>query len=240
MDLKVLGSSSKGNCYILDNGSEALMIEAGVDFKRIKKALNFDLAKLVGCVITHEHKDHSRSVDDVLNAGIRTLALPSVFETAKNKIFARDIEIGKGYKLGNFKIMPFDVRHDVPCVGYLISHPDLGRLLFATDTASIDYSFKSLSHILIEANFADDILQGRIDSGHVPAAMRSRLYHTHMELQTTKQILKSMDLSSVDLILLIHLSDGSSDEARFVQEVKEATGRMVLAAHDNMTIKLNY
>ena len=29
MELIVLGSSSKGNCYILDDGSEALILEAG-------------------------------------------------------------------------------------------------------------------------------------------------------------------------------------------------------------------
>ena len=103
MDLKVLGSSSKGNCYILDNGSEALMIEAGVDFRKVKRALGYDLSRLVGCVITHEHKDHSRYVGDVLKAGVRTLALPSVFENVKNTVFAKTIEDGKMcLKLGEY------------------------------------------------------------------------------------------------------------------------------------------
>ena len=91
--------------------------------------MGYDLSRLVGCVITHEHKDHSRYVGDVLKAGVRTLALPSVFENIKNTVFAKTIEDGKGYMLGRFKIAPFTVRHDVPCVGYLISHPEIGRLL---------------------------------------------------------------------------------------------------------------
>ena len=33
MVLKVLGSSSKGNGYILDSGSEALILECGVNRK---------------------------------------------------------------------------------------------------------------------------------------------------------------------------------------------------------------
>ena len=239
MDLKVLGSSSKGNCYILDNGSEALMIEAGVDFRRMKKALGYDLSRLVGCVITHEHKDHSRYVGDVLKAGVRTLALPSVFENIKNTVFAKTIEEGSGYVLGRFVVIPFHVRHDVPCVGWLISHPDMGRMLFVTDTMSLDYRFSNLNYVLIEANYADDILQERIVSGSVLPSMRTRLYHTHMEIGTTKRILQSFK-PTPDLVVLIHLSDGSSDENRFVDEVKAATGTMVMAAKAGMTINLGY
>ena len=32
MRLKVLGSGSSGNCYILENDNEALIIEAGLPF----------------------------------------------------------------------------------------------------------------------------------------------------------------------------------------------------------------
>lgn len=37
MELRVLGSSSSGNCYILDNGNEALIIEAGIRFIDVKR-----------------------------------------------------------------------------------------------------------------------------------------------------------------------------------------------------------
>lgn len=37
MVLKVLGSSSQGNCYILENRDEALIIEAGVRFIEVKR-----------------------------------------------------------------------------------------------------------------------------------------------------------------------------------------------------------
>jgi hypothetical protein len=38
MVLKVLGSSSKGNCYILENSQEALIIEAGISFSKVRSA----------------------------------------------------------------------------------------------------------------------------------------------------------------------------------------------------------
>ena len=37
MVLKVLGSSSSGNSYILDDGNEALIIEAGIKLLDVKK-----------------------------------------------------------------------------------------------------------------------------------------------------------------------------------------------------------
>ena len=56
--LKVLGSGSSGNCYILENENEALIIEAGLPFMEVKKALNFNVMKIVGMISSHEHGDH--------------------------------------------------------------------------------------------------------------------------------------------------------------------------------------
>jgi len=56
MKIKVLGSSSRGNCYLLQaNNGETLIIEAGISLKDIKKGLDFNLKGVVGCLITHEH-----------------------------------------------------------------------------------------------------------------------------------------------------------------------------------------
>lgn len=55
MKLKVLGSSSSGNCYILENDAEALIIEAGVSFKEVKVALDFNIRKIQGVVVSHQH-----------------------------------------------------------------------------------------------------------------------------------------------------------------------------------------
>lgn len=79
MKLKVLGSSSAGNCYVLDNGNEALILEAGVAFAKVKKALGFNLRKVAGCLITHQHNDHAKYIRNVVECGITTLALPEVW-----------------------------------------------------------------------------------------------------------------------------------------------------------------
>ena len=62
MILKVLGSSSAGNCYLLDNGKEALVIECGMPFLEVQKAVGFGIKRIVGAIITHEHGDHARHI----------------------------------------------------------------------------------------------------------------------------------------------------------------------------------
>ena len=44
MKLKIISTGSQGNSYILENENEALIIEAGVRFIEIKKALSFPKA----------------------------------------------------------------------------------------------------------------------------------------------------------------------------------------------------
>ena len=51
-----------------------------------------------------------------------------------------------------------------------------------------------------------------------------------MELETTKGILRVNDLTNTQNIVLIHLSDGNSDETRFVREIAGLTGKPTIAA----------
>lgn len=55
MKITVLGSSSNGNGYILDSGNEQLVIEAGVQFKEVMKALDYNISNISGVVVSHEH-----------------------------------------------------------------------------------------------------------------------------------------------------------------------------------------
>lgn len=241
MRLNVLGSDSNGNCYVLQNDKEALIIEAGVRFSEVKKALKWQLSKVVGAVITHEHNDHAKYVRDFVSNGITVLALPSVFKAKgiDSLSFRKEIEPMHGYIVGGFKVFAMPVCHDVPCVGFIIEHDDMGRMLFVTDTMMLEYRVPGLNHILLEANYAEDILDTKIEAGSVPLSMKPRLIHSHMEIETTKGILRANDLSGVNEIVLIHLSNGNSDERRFVREVQETSGKPVYAAVAGLELNLS-
>lgn len=241
MKLHILGSNSLGNCYVLESDTEALILEAGLRMQNVKKALRWQIRKVVGAVITHEHNDHAGYVREMAASGVLVLALEEVFKTHElsGKPFTKAIVPNKGYKVGGFKVFAVPVKHDVPCLGFIIEHEEMGKLLFITDTVTLDVLVPGLNHIMIEANYADDIVERNIESGEMPEAMRPRLLNSHMEISQTKAILAENDLTHVDNIVLIHLSDGNADEARFVREVEELTGKTVYAANAGMTLDLS-
>ena len=240
MELKVLGSSSSGNCYILDNGNEALILEAGIRFLEVKKALDFNLRKVVGCLITHQHNDHAKYIKTMVDNGFYTLALPEVFNAKKvSGSRVKAIELGKGYKFGLFKVFPFPASHDVPCVGFLIDHPASGKIMFLTDSCRCDYRFVGLRQVLIECNYSDKKLIEAINDGRTLLSQRERLLTSHLELGMCKQYLAHSDLSRVQNVVLLHLSDNNSDEPFFVSEIERLTGKVVYAARPGLTLNID-
>lgn len=235
----MIGSSSKGNGYVLNGASEALCIEAGTKLIDTKKVLGFDLQKVRGCIVTHQHNDHSRYAKEYADAGIRVLALPDVLEAKGITRNGMAITLGNAYKLGGFVVTPFAVQHDVPCVGYLIKHSECGKVVFITDTYACNYRFSGVNNYLLEANYSDEILEANIEAGRVSPAMRDRLLTSHFELSNSIRFLLTSDRTALQKVVLVHLSDGNSNEAQFVQQVREAIGKPVYAAAGGMVIPLN-
>lgn len=239
MELQIIGTGSKGNAYILGNKDEALLIECGVNINDIKKALDFDLSKVVGAICTHEHMDHSKSIWDVMKLGINVYSsqgtLKSRFVDEQSR--AKVIQSQQSFTVGNFNILPFDVMHDAKePLGFLISHPDCGKVLFLTDTYYCKYTFPGLNNIIIEANYSKEVIDRKfgVDSGK--EFLRNRILKSHFSLANCKDMLSANDLSKVNNIVLIHLSDSNSDEKQFQKEVAELTGKNVTVASNGMKI----
>jgi phosphoribosyl 1,2-cyclic phosphodiesterase len=242
MKLTVLNSNSQGNCYILQNDQEALIIEAGVAITQVKKALDFNIEKVAGCLVSHSHNDHSGHIVNYAKAGIKVISSSSVFESKDIGLYkynTRTIIPGKGYVIGNFKVYVFELFHDVPNLGFLINHKETGLIAFITDTWLCEYTFPGINHFLIECNYAKDILETNVDNGVTHPAMRKRLIRSHMELDTCRRTLLANDLSQVLNIVLIHLSDTNSDETRFQAEISAATGKNVMVALKNTDFDLS-
>ena len=53
---------------------------------------------------------------------------------------------------------------------------------------------------------------------------------SHFSLENVKEFLQANDLSKVQEIWLLHLSDGNSDAERFKREIQELTGKVVYIA----------
>lgn len=144
-----------------------------------------------------------------------------------------------GCKVGGFKVLPLPVVHDVPCVGYVIEHCEMGRLLFITDTMMLEYRVPGLNHIMLEANYSDEILEANIAAGIVEPSQRERLLESHMEIKTTEQILRTSDLADVNEVVLLHLSGRNSDAEQFRAKIKRAVGKPVYVAYPSFQIDIS-
>jgi phosphoribosyl 1,2-cyclic phosphodiesterase len=135
------------------------------------------------------------------------------------------------FQVGTWAVLPFDVVHDAADpLGFLLANRAGEKLLYLTDTAYCKYRFNGLSHILIEVNYSIDILRANVDAGAVPVELKNRLLKSHMSLETVKEFLRANDLSRVEGIWLLHLSDGNSDAERFKKEIMELAGKPTFIA----------
>lgn len=245
MVLKCLGSSSKGNCYLLTAGDgSTLMIECGIPMREIKQGLNWTLMGVVACLVSHEHKDHSKAIQEVRQSGIMVMALAETLKARgiePGSSFAKAVTPMQGVKVGGFKVLPFRVAHDVPCVGYMVQHPEMGTLVFVTDTMMLEYNFSKVQpeHLMIEANYCDSILQENIDCGRVLPSERQRLMKSHMEIKTTAGVVRANATERLQDVILLHLSDRNADADQFPKDIEKVAGRPVYVAKAGFQIELN-
>lgn len=244
MRLHILGSSSSGNCYLLqsERTGEVLAIEAGVRFDKVQRALDYDLHKIVGCCISHEHGDHAKYAADMLSHCIPVVCSEGTAKALhiQGSHFTQIVSARERVSMGNFQIIPFQVQHDAAePYGFFIRHNECGTVLFATDTYYLRFKFGGLNNIMIECNYRQDILDDNIKLGRVPAAIRNRIIRSHMSYDTCLETLLANDLSKVNNILLIHLSSDNSHASEFVKGISGATHKCTIAAAAGMVLQFN-
>ena len=209
--IKVVGTGSSGNCYLLTVNGRTLVIEAGVNFTKVKKALNFDLSKVVGVIVSHEHGDHACSIPDFLKFGKKIYCTSG---TGKYNI----IEYLKPFEIGLFKITPFEIFHDAkePC-GFLIEFEGK-RLAFITDTNDLNIRLNNVDYWLIEANYSNEMLK----KSSLDIVLKKRIQQSHMSIDRCKTILNAHNAEKSKLVLLIHGSEKHSNKEEFLAKIPYA------------------
>ena len=250
MELQVIGSRSDGNAYVLQNDREALLLEAGLPFKKTLEALDYKLDKVVGCLISHDHKDHAEKVTEYLNNGIRVFASRGTNEGLLEKYIQgrrrpEDVPYtAEGdyaqFALGGFRIIPFATIHSTKePTGFFIHHPETGSFIFATDTGYLPRRFAGLSNIMIEANYDPETLRERYFAGEVTQRQLNHVRQGHMSIETTIEALQANDTTRVMNIVLLHLSQENADPEDFQERVHAATGLPVYIAEPGLRIPFN-
>jgi len=220
-------SSSSGNLFSVEENGRTLAIECGVRFPVMREALNFGVSRLDGLLLSHHHGDHSKSCKEVMRAGVDVWASAETWEVLGfNGSHRKLLTPKRQASIGPWTVMPFDLRHDVPALGFIIVSPARETLVFVCDTAYSPYTFPPAEIYALECNYSREILL----KSEVAVEHKKRVMRNHMGLERVIQLLQANDLSRTREIHLLHLSDAHSDEEAFQRSVAAATGKPVYVA----------
>lgn len=243
MKIASLASSSKGNAYLIADRNTRILLECGLSYKELQKRAGFDLARLHGCLVSHEHKDHSLSVRRVAENGIpiyMSRGTAEALELPETVFFLlEEIRAGEQFTVGTLDVMPFETYHDAAePLGFLIQSKEDGDILaFATDTVNLPYTFPGVNILVVEANYEKGLLER---CGRMPESTKHRIENTHMEIEKLLECLRGMDLGRCRQIYLCHLSDASGDEESFCWRVWKTTGIRTEAFPRDEKFKKNF
>lgn len=223
--LKVISTGSKGNAYVLTAGGETLLLELGIPFPDILKALDFDISKVVGCLCTHKHSDHFQSADAARRYQMRVYS-------------PHNLNAKRRYRLGGFTFMPLQVPHgDCKCYAYVVSHADMGKLLFATDLSDFPYRIPAIDHIMLECNYDDEIV---IDNAiENDGGFGYSRFEDHLSLGRCVEVLRANRSGSTKNVVLIHLSHTNGNPALFEKTIFEETGIRAVTAVNGMEFEFD-
>ena len=224
MNIQVIASGRTGNCYRISDGSTTLLLECGIRFESIQAGCSYKTSSISGCLVTHRHGDHAKSVKKLIQRGIPVYGPQDLAEAYAGVTVWEPLQY---HRIGSMTVLPFAVNHDVECYGYQIETDDSEKLLYVTDTAYVPYTFSGLTHIMAEANYSKGQMIYNMSKGRLPEYLVKRIMQSHMSMETLLEMLKANDMKSVKQIYLLHLSDMNSNAEQFKELVQRQAGAEV-------------
>lgn len=214
MNVQILASGSKSNCYAFCDGKATILIECGLPIQKTLAALSWKLPDAI--LVTHEHGDHAHSAKAFLNRGIDVYMTAGTAETLKLKRHnLHVIKPNEPIDICGHKVLPIPVKHDAAePVNFIIDD----EILFVTDAGEVPDVTGNFKKVYIEANYETLTLL----AADISTAQKERVRENHLSIKQAKNFLQT--LTEPQEIWLIHLSKRHGDGEEFIREVKEATG----------------
>jgi len=233
MLIEVFASGSGGNSYYCSDGQTSLLLEAGLRENALKNLLwqnNIMMANLDGCLVSHFHNDHSASAAYLSKMGVTILASKETLDAVGGIVRKKALRDWEQTSFFTFDILPFSVEHDCPgALGFLLQSKVTGeKLLYATDTYYLKVKIPNVDYLMIEANYDLDIMRKNVNEDRLNEALAKRILQSHMSINHLVDALKAADLSKLQAVYLMHLSDDNSNAEEFKDKVRRVTGVRVI------------
>lgn len=212
-----LASSSKGNCTIIYNDNEILIVDMGITIKDLEEKLiklRLDINKVIGVLITHEHSDHTKGLlslvrkynvpiychYDTVNGLLQKTKISSLCITRFSEV---------EFSVGSFQVSAFKVCHDVCCVGFNIKEID-HKISIVTDlghtTKEIVERLYDSRLVILEANHDEQMV---LNSSKYPPVLKNRILskHGHLSNISSAKVVVELAQHNVKQVLFAHLSE---------------------------------
>lgn len=210
-----LGSGSRGNATLVEQGGTCLLVDCGFSMKETEARLArlATSAEAIDAVlITHEHGDHINGV----GALARKYSIP-VWATGGT--FAAD-RLGEGiekkricshsvFAIGDIEVQPFPVPHDAREPSQFVFSNGDKRLGLLTDVGSrtphLEEQLSACDALILECNHDKAML----DNGEYPLSLKRRVggNHGHLSNAQAADILGRLDTSKLTQLVAAHLSE---------------------------------
>ena len=240
-----LGSGSSGNCAYIGTETQGVLIDAGVDSKKVFASLADNGIKpemVKGVILTHDHGDHVRYAYSIArnNKHIRIYCtlrvLNGIFR--RHSISRRLKEVHESifkeipFSLAGMQFTAFDVSHDgTDNAGFFVEY-GTQHFAIATDLGCITerarFYMTQADYLMIEANYDSAML----DNGKYPEYLKNRIRadNGHLDNKVTAEFVANSCDERLKYVFLCHLSnDNNTPEiaCRVVSEALKAKGRIV-------------
>ena len=231
VEVHVLASGSDGNCTVIRSEDRAIMVDAGLSYKKTKSLMDIngiDESEIEALFVTHEHSDHvggagaiARKLDIPVFCNQNTFNASNLGKVAHNPITMMNT-----VNVAGMNIIALPTSHDAvePCA-YLFD-ADGTKVLIATDTGKITYP---IEHALEEANIAiieSNYDKKMLDYGPYPPSLK-RLIDSdigHMSnLECARAVKRTMH-NNGRKIFLGHLSRHNNTPDVAKDTISEITG----------------
>lgn len=217
MRFALLGSGSRGNATLIEEGNTSLLVDCGFSVRETERRmalLGSSPERLSAILVTHEHHDHLAGV----GALARKYRLP-VWLTAGTEAAGRKrlgelpqrllLNCHSDFAIDDLHLHPFPVPHDArePCQ-FVFSNGDK-RLGVLTDTGCstphIERQLDGCDALILESNHDP----GMLATGPYPPALQARVGggQGHLSNEQAAVILRSIDTSGLQHLVAAHLSE---------------------------------
>lgn len=228
MKIKIIASGSKGNSTFIESKNTRILIDAGVNFSRIKSTLediNVDPNTLDGIIISHTHSDHIGGLSSVIKKiNVPVFIKEELYNDIKKIIPKDNIVIieDQNITIGDIDIEIINASHDVPAFGFIVSDSKR-KILYLTDTGYINRKYynklENLDAYIIESNHDEKMLM----EGPYPYILKQRVISDkgHLSNRYTGRFLCKSIGDKTKCIVLAHISENNNTEELALEQVKE-------------------